>query len=177
MNIVLIGYRGTGKTVVGTGLSKRLGRAFYDADAYIEKQVGRSISNMVAAEGWPFFRASEKEAIQELAALKDCVIATGGGAVMDKDNVCCLRNKGFFVLLTADINTMIERIKQDEASSQQRPKLLDSGSDLRKETEELIKQRMPTYQQVADLSVDTTSLIIDEVVETIMRHFSSMQGE
>ncbi len=168
MNIILIGYRGTGKTAVGAALSKKLGRSFYDADTYIEKGAGRSISDMVAAHDWAFFRAREKEAIEELSALEDCVIATGGGAVMDKDNVTFLRKNGFLVLLKAEINTMIQRIEQDEVSAEQRPKLSDS--DIYEETEGLLEHRMPVYEQVADFSVDTTSLTIDEVVETVVQH-------
>lgn len=172
MNIILIGYRGTGKTAVGRALSERLGRSFYDADVYLEEKLGRRISEMVAAEGWPFFRAREKEIIREISAVQDCVIATGGGAVMDKDNVTCLGKKGTFVLLRADIDTMIQRIRGDEASQEQRPKLL--GCDLYEETQTLINQRMPTYEEVADFSVDTTNLAIDEVVEKIMQHCSAV---
>ena len=171
MNIILIGYRGTGKTAVGRALSKRLGRPFFDADTYLEEKLGRTISDMVAAEGWPFFRAREKEIISEISAMENCVIATGGGAVMDKDNVACLGKKGSFVFLKADIDTMIQRIKRDEASPEQRPQLLDC--DLYEETQRLINQRMPTYEEVADFSVDTTQLAIDEVVEKIVRHWSA----
>lgn len=166
MNIILIGYRGTGKTAVGMAISRRLGMPFYDADAYIEEKLGRTISDMVAQEGWAFFRAREKEAIQEISATKNCVIATGGGAVMDKENVASLGKNGTFVLLRADIDTMIQRIRGDEASSQQRPSLL--GSNLYEETETLLKQRMPVYEDVADFSVDTSNLTIDEVVEKIV---------
>ncbi|KPK15698.1 MAG: hypothetical protein AMK69_26970 [Nitrospira bacterium SG8_3] len=171
MNIVLIGYRGTGKTAVGEALSKRLGRAFYDADAYLERKHGRTISEMVAEEGWPFFRAREKEIIEEIAAKDDCVIATGGGAVVDKDNAACLGSEGVFVLLKADTDTMIQRILGDEMSSQQRPKLL--GGDIYEETERLLKERMPIYEGVADFSVDTSNLAIDEVVEQIVRYLQA----
>jgi shikimate kinase len=168
MNIVLIGYRGTGKTVVGRALSERLGRAFFDADVYIEEKAGRTIKDMVATEGWPFFRAREKEAIRGLSAMKDCVIASGGGAVMDPDNVACLGENGSFVLLKANIDTMIERIQADETTSEQRPNLL--GGDIYEETETMLRQRMPVYEEVADVSVDTSHLTIDEVVEKIVQH-------
>jgi shikimate kinase len=168
MNIVLIGYRGTGKTSVGKALSTRLGRPFFDADAYLEQKLGRAISDMVAAEGWPFFRAREKEVIGEIAAKDDCVIATGGGAVMDKDNVACLRRKGTFVLLKADTDIMIQRIQGDESSAQQRPKLSDG--DIYEETESLLKERMPVYEDIAGFSVDTSNLAIDEVVDQIIRY-------
>ena len=166
MNIVLIGYRGTGKTAVGRALSKRLGRRFYDADVFLEKKLGRTINDMVASEGWPFFRAREKEVLGQISSMKDCVIATGGGAVMDKNNVNSLGNNGFFVLLKADIDTMIQRIQSDELSSQQRPNLL--GGNIYEETEALLKHRMPVYEKVADFSVDTTNLTVDEVVERIV---------
>jgi len=166
MNIILIGYRGTGKTVVGRALAKRLGRSFFDADVYIEDKAGRTIKDMVAQEGWLFFRAREKEAIQEISAADDCVIAPGGGAVMDDDNVISLHHNGWFVLLKADIDTMIQRIQGDDTSAQQRPSLL--GSDIYEETRTLLKERMPTYERVADLVVDTTHLTIDEVVEKII---------
>jgi len=175
VNLVLIGYRGTGKTVVGRALSERLGRAFFDGDDYIEKKAGRTIKEMVAAEGWPFFRAREKEAIRQLSDMENCVIAPGGGAVMDKDNVAFLRDKGWFVLLKADIDTMIQRIRGDEKSSGQRPDLL--GGDLYEETETVLKERMPTYERVADLVVDTTHLTIDEVVEKIIEEESRYSGD
>ena len=166
MNIILIGYRGTGKTAVGKAVSKRLGRPFYDVDEFLEEKIGRTISDMVATEGWPFFRAREKEVIKEISAIEDCVIATGGGAVMDKDNVACLSNHGLFVLLKADIPTMIQRIQGDASSRQQRPDLLDGG--IYEETETMIRQRMPVYEEVADISVDTTNLTIEEVVKKII---------
>jgi shikimate kinase len=166
MNVVLIGYRGTGKTTVGKALAKRLGRPFFDADAYVEQKVGRTISDMVAAEGWPFFRAREKEVIGSIAAKDDCVIATGGGAVMDKDNVSSLRRQGTLVLLKADTETMIQRIQGDEINAQQRPKLLEG--DIYEETQRLLKERMPVYEGVADFAVDTSNLAIDEVVGRIV---------
>jgi shikimate kinase len=171
MNIVLIGYRGTGKTVVGKVLAKRLGRPFVDADVHIEVKAGRTISDMVAAEGWPFFRAREKEAIHEISEMDNSVIAPGGGAVMDEENVAYLSNKGWFVLLKADIDTMIQRIQGDQTSAQQRPKLLDDKDDIYRETKAVIEQRMPTYETVADFAIDTTNLTVEEVVEKILKEF------
>ncbi|MBW2196129.1 MAG: hypothetical protein JRF37_11475 [Deltaproteobacteria bacterium] len=82
MNIVLIGYRGTGKTAVGRALAERLKRLFYDADVFLEEKLATTIAEMVAKEGWNFFREKEKEVIRELSAKEDSVIATGGGAVL-----------------------------------------------------------------------------------------------
>jgi shikimate kinase len=123
---------------------------------------------MVAKNGWAFFREREEEAIRELSALKKSGIPTGGGAVMDQDNVDCLAHNGLFVLLTADIATMIERIQADERSQLQRPDLVDEG--IYQETKTMITQRMPTYENVADIVVDTPRLTIDEVVDKILQH-------
>lgn len=168
MNIVLIGYRGTGKTSVGKMLAERLGKPFFDADVYLEEKFERTISDMVAKEGWPFFRAREKEVIRELSEYDDCVIATGGGAVMDEDNVSALGRHGRFILLTTDIPTTISRIQGDDMSGQQRPDLLGGG--LVEETKKILAQRMPVYEKVADHTIDTTHLSIDEVVAGITKY-------
>ena len=165
MNVVLIGYRGTGKTTVGRVLAEKLGRPFYDADTYLEVKCGRTISDMVAMEGWAFFRQREKEVIEELASLDNCVIATGGGAVMNDENVTALRRHGQFILLTADIPTMVSRIRADNASHEQRPDLL--GVDIIEETKTVLKERMPVYKNVANFIVDTTESTVEEVVATV----------
>ncbi|MBW2264686.1 MAG: shikimate kinase [Deltaproteobacteria bacterium] len=166
MNIVLIGYRGTGKTAVGRALAERLKRLFYDADVFLEEKLATTIAEMVAKEGWNFFREKEKEVIRELSAKEDSVIATGGGAVMDRENVGCLKKNGFFILLTADIDTMVQRILADDSSTGQRPELLDS--DIYRETKTLIEQRMPLYEEIAHFSIDTTKLSVAEVTERII---------
>jgi shikimate kinase len=176
MNIVLIGYRGTGKTTVGKALSQRLHRPFFDADVLLEEKEGRTIGEMVAKEGWPFFRAKEKEAIGQLSGQTDCVIATGGGAVMDSDNVACLRRNGLLVLLKAELETMVQRMQRDAVNGQERPGLL--GGDIYHETQTMIRQRMPVYLEVADFSVDTTDLSVERVVDAIVTFMqaSGMKG-
>ncbi len=166
MNIVLIGYRGTGKTTVGRALSERLNRPFYDADVFLEEKLATTIAEMVAKEGWNFFREKEKEVIRELSTKENSVIATGGGAVMNRENVSCLEKSGFFILLTADIDTMVQRMLGDVSSTGQRPELLDC--DIYRETKTLIEQRMPRYEEVAHLSIDTTKLSVEKITERII---------
>lgn len=165
-NIVLIGYRGTGKTAVGKALADKLQVPFFDADAFLEARAGTTIQEMVSEKGWPFFRQMEREIIRELSGKTGCVIATGGGAVMDPDNVNRLAQHGFFVLLKADIETMIRRVQGDAASTGRRPALL--GTDIYEETRTMIEKRMPTYERVAEFCVDTTHRSIDEVVDMIV---------
>ena len=172
MNIVLIGYRGTGKTSVGAALSEKLGKAFCDVDEYIEEKVKRPISEMVAREGWAFFRAREKEAIREVSSRKNCVIAAGGGAILDAENVESLKKNGVAVLLEASIQTIHERMRTDKKTGQQRPSL--TGKDPYREIEEVLEFRRPFYQEAMDFSVDTTSKsieqVVDEIVERLGRH-------
>jgi shikimate kinase len=166
MNIVLIGYRGTGKTSVGMALSKRLGKAFCDTDDSIERRLKRPISDMVAREGWAFFRAREKEAIREISSRKDCVIAAGGGAILDAENVKNLKENGVVVLLEATTRTIRKRMLYDKKTGQQRPGL--TGEDPYKEIEEVLEFRRPFYQKAMDFSVDTTSKSIDQVLDEIL---------
>jgi len=167
MNIVLIGYRCTGKTAVGLALARRLGKAFCDADDYIEEKAKRSISDMVAKEGWEFFRAREKEAIRELSSFDDYIIAAGGGAVLDPENVKNLRQNGVIVLLEATPRIILERMRSDEKTAQQRPGL--TGKDPYEEIEEVLAQRMPFYTGAMDFSVDTTSKSVEQIVDEIVR--------
>ncbi|NTW07909.1 MAG: shikimate kinase, partial [Syntrophaceae bacterium] len=82
MNVVLIGYRACGKSTVGKLLAEKLKIAFLDTDLLIEENLGMPIKEIVASQGWDYFRAREKEAVQELAQRSECVIATGGGVVL-----------------------------------------------------------------------------------------------
>jgi shikimate kinase len=174
MNIVLIGYRGTGKTSVGMALSERLGKAFCDTDDYIEANLKMPISDMVEREGWSFFRAKEKEAIQEVSRFKDCVIAAGGGAVLDAENVENLKKNGVVVLLEATTQTILERMRLDKRTEQQRPSL--TGKDPYEEIEEVLEFRRPIYLSAMDFSVDTTSKSIDQVLDEVIRGLGEYGG-
>jgi len=171
MNIVLIGYRCTGKTSVGKALSERLGKAFVDTDDYIEKKADRPISDMVTKEGWDFFREKEKEAIREIASSEDLMIAAGGGAVLNTENVTNLKRNGVVILLETTNETILERMRADEKTEQQRPSL--TGEDPLEEIEEVLEIRRPYYQQAMDFSVDTTSKSIEQVVNEIIEKLGS----
>ncbi|OEU52801.1 MAG: hypothetical protein BA872_09690 [Desulfobacterales bacterium C00003060] len=174
MNVVLIGYRCTGKTSVGIALSKMLGKGFCDTDDYIEEKVKRPISDMVAKEGWAFFRAKEKEAIREVSSFQNCVIAAGGGTILDNENVKNLKKNGVVVLLEATTQIIHERMRCDKRTDQQRPSL--TGKDPFKEIEDVLEFRRPFYRGAMDFSVDTTSKSIDRILDEILRKLRDHEG-
>jgi|GEM_PF-182360 len=165
MNIIFTGYRCTGKTSAGRRLAQLLGCAFHDADDLIIKLTGRSVEQIVAEKGWPAFREVERAVILELAGKDNCVIAPGGGAVLDERNVEALKKNGLFVWLVADTETIVRRLKKDQAGGAPRPSL--SGKPVEMEVQEILAQREPIYRRIADLTIDTAPRTVEEVVETI----------
>ncbi len=172
MNLILIGYRASGKTSVGQMLSGLLQRPFYDTDALVREQTGKTVREIVLEGGWPAFRQAEKAAVSGLAGIDGAVIALGGGAVLDAANVEALKNRGFFIWLRAEGDTIQERLIKDEASAEQRPPL---SAPSNRSDKEILAQRLPVYRAAADHVVDTTGLSIKTVAEEILllaREFS-----
>ena len=165
MNIVLMGYRCTGKTSAGRALAARLGRPFVDTDVLIEERLGRTIPEIVAEKGWPGFRAAETDVILSLAADDGQVLALGGGAILEPRNVEALKKNGVFVWLVADRETICARMEQDEKSGAARPSL--TGKTSLAEIEAVLMERTPLYRRLADLAIDTAAIGTDEVVERI----------
>ncbi|HOK07254.1 MAG TPA: shikimate kinase [Syntrophales bacterium] len=167
MNLVLIGFRGAGKTTVGALLARWLKRPFYDTDAMVQERSGASIAAVVARGGWGAFRRLEREAVRDLAEkTDDAVIALGGGAVVDPENVRLLRGRGVFVYLAAAPEELIKRIAADGKTAPQRPSL--KGGDLVADTLAALEERVPLYRSVADLVVETTGLTPPEAAQEIM---------
>ncbi len=166
MNIVLIGYRCSGKTGVGKILARELKRKFLDTDTLIEEDAGCSIETIVSSEGWDYFRDLEKRIVKEVARENNLVIATGGGIVMDRDNVNHLKRNGWIVWLKTDAQTVKERMVKEERSGIKRPSL--TGNDPLEEIEQVLCVRAPIYQQAGNLMVDTSTSSIREVGASIM---------
>src|SRR5665648_567654 len=93
-NLVLIGYRATGKTSVGARLAEVLQRPFLDLDQVLVREAGRSVADIVAQGGWAEFRRLEKQLVARYRAARGQILATGGGGVLDPDNVAALRENG-----------------------------------------------------------------------------------
>jgi shikimate kinase len=173
VHIVLIGYRGTGKSAVGKRLADKLRMPFYDTDELVERDAGRSIRDMVEEKGWAYFRKRECEIVRKLALLQRGVVATGGGVVLDQGNCDILKKHGLLIWLRADVMTMVERMREDATSKERRPSFLHD--DAFRETEDVLKQRIPIYRGLADFSLDTKGKNIDEIVNAVCE-FTSGAG-
>jgi len=165
MNIFLIGYRCTGKTTVGRALAQRLGMEFIDADDYLVEKAGKTIKDIFAQDGEPAFRDLEEQCLAELARRDDLVVGAGGGAVLRNANVCCMKKAGRVILLEADAHTIYARITTDPKTGAQRPNLTDK--DQYEEIVHLLEYRKPFYAAAADLTLDTSALSPDELVDVI----------
>jgi shikimate kinase len=163
MNLVLIGYRGTGKSSVGKVLAARLGRELVSTDEEIVRRAGRSIPEIVAQEGWDYFRDLESEVCRTLADRDQLVIDTGGGAVLRPQNVEVLKRNGRLFWLTASVNSIASRIGGDT----QRPSLTGTKSFL-EEIEEVLLERTPKYHAAADHIIPTDNRSIDQLVQAIL---------
>lgn len=159
MNIFLIGYRCTGKTTLGAALAERLGWRFVDMDDVIVAQSGMTIAQMVARHDWPFFRQQEKLLLQHLAEGKRCVVGTGGGVVLDPDNIDAMRSGGKTIWLRSRPETIRRYMDADERTRSLRPALTDR--DLMDEIETTLAAREPLYRRASDLTVDTNDFDID----------------
>jgi shikimate kinase len=165
-NIVLVGFMGTGKSAVGKRLASRLGMAFTDMDAIIVEREGRPVTRIFAEDGEPYFRACERALTVELSEAAGRVIATGGGIVIDPDNVRDFNRTGFVVCLTATPETILQRVQHDT----HRPLLAD-GDKLRKITD-LLDKRRPLYEAIP-CRVDTSSLPITAVVNEVIHRYQT----
>ena len=120
-NLVLIGYRATGKTSVGARLAEVLQRPFVDLDQVLVREAGRSVADIVAQGGWAEFRRLEKELVARYRDARGQVLATGGGVVLDPDNVAALRENGILIWLTADPAAIQARLSPGSAPGRQSP--------------------------------------------------------
>lgn len=161
VRIVLTGFRGTGKTRTGELLAHMLGVPFIDTDAEIEKNAGMPIYEIFRRYGEDYFRRLEVDAIKSLPP-GDSVIGTGGGSVLNPDNVAGLRPGSVVVLLTASDRTIEERIARTE-----RPSL--TKMPLREEIHELQKIRRTRYVASSDFCIDTTGRDANETAMAIRK--------
>jgi len=162
-NIALIGFMGAGKTAVGKALAEKLNKEFIETDALIEQRAGKSIPEIFQQDGEIAFRELEIEAIKEVSTNKKLVIACGGGIVLNKINIDRLKKESTIVYLPAPPRIILKRVSSEAG---QRPLLEVDNPALT--IRELIRFRKPFYERAADITINTSKLDIDSVVEQII---------
>ena len=166
MSVVLIGYRGSGKTTVGQALARRLAWPFVDADAVVVDRAGMSIRDIFARYGEPHFRSLEATAVAELLARRDHVIALGGGAVLSADTRAAMAAAGHRVVyLRGTPDEFHRRIAADPATADTRPNLTAAGGAA--EVQVLLTIREPIYRSVATHEVDVVGGSVDALAEQL----------
>jgi shikimate kinase len=165
--LILIGFRATGKTTVGRLLAARLGWDFVDVDEHIEANFGGSIADIFAAEGESGFRKRESQSLRSLCGQNSRVIATGGGAILSQENRSLLRSTGFVVWLTADPQTIWNRLQSDPITAARRPNLTASGG--LDEVRVLLAIREPLYRQTADFLANADDPSPESIAAAILR--------
>jgi shikimate kinase len=160
-NIILCGFMATGKSSVGRQLAAKTGFEFLDMDSLIEAEAGMNITQIFETQGEPAFRAMESRMIERVAERTECVVATGGGAIVNPANLQKLKSCGVVVTLAADADAILRRAANDDT----RPLL--RVNDRLERIQTLLKQREPFYSQ-ADIVLDTSSLTVEGVVNELM---------
>ena len=167
MNIVLIGYRGTGKSTVARLLGKRLGRRVVSTDAEVIARANLPIPKIVEQFGWDHFRDLESTVCQSLVDKDKLVIDTGGGVILRDENVAALKAHGVAVWLTAEVSTIASRIGRDT----QRPSLSGTKTFV-EEIEEILNIREPKYQTAADYVIPTDQSSPKQITDLILKQIS-----
>jgi len=163
-NIFLIGPMGAGKTTIGKLLAKQLKWAFYDSDRVIEEKTGVDIALIFEKENEEGFRLREEKAIDELTKLNNIVLATGGGAVLRRQNRINLINRGTVIYLSSTINDLVHRTRKDK----KRP-LLHGKENPKTVITQLINEREPIYIEMADHIINTSNSSIQAVIKDIIQ--------
>jgi len=163
-NIVLTGFMGTGKTTIGKIIAHKLNKGFIDTDELIEKSLGYTISDIFNNKGEEFFRRLENNLISELCKSSNKVIATGGGTLLNEDNLKNIQNNGIIFCLTATPDVIIQRIKSDN----RRPLINDGKNN---NIIELYEQRKPKYDRMPNI-INTSTVSPQEAADNIVNIYN-----
>ena len=150
-----------GKSAIGRTLARKLRRRFVDLDRVIEKAEGSKVREIFERKGEAYFRQLEKQALTMVLEANNQVIATGGGVILDDENIQILRDKALLIGLSAELDVLLARA----GDGSKRPLL--QGSDRREKIEDLLRQRASRYAQ-AHVTIDTSNLSVDQVVKKII---------
>jgi shikimate kinase len=166
MNIILIGYRATGKTTLARLLAEKLGWQWIDADVAVEQRAGKSIARIFAEDGEPVFRDLEAEVTAELCQRSRLVVAAGGGAPLRPETRKRMRESGHVIWLTASPETIHARMTGDATTASRRPSLTDKSA--LEEIVHLLNKRAPIYEETAHLTVDTEGKSPESIASEIL---------
>ncbi len=165
--IFFVGLRGSGKSTLGREVARELGMNFLDMDEEIERKTGVPIYELVQQKGWEGFREIEKKVLKDSLLLSATVVATGGGVVVDEENRALLTRERFVFYLMADINTLVQRLRE-HGEMDKRPPL--TSYPLEEEMVHLLREREPYYLEVSNfiLRADRTLEELRERVKTFL---------
>jgi shikimate kinase len=162
-NIALIGFMGTGKSTIGKILAAKLNKRFVEIDELIEQKAGKTINTIFQQDGEIVFREMEIAAIKQVSLQDDQIIACGGGVVLNTINIDRLKQNSFLIYLTASPDEILKRTSKNSS----RPLLNTIDKTFR--IKELLKFRNPLYEKAADITINTTKLNIEAVVQIIIQ--------
>lgn len=163
MNLVLIGYRGTGKSTVAKLLAAKLGIPVVSLDQEIVRQAGCSIPEIVKEHGWPHFRDVEAQITKQFAAQDGLILDAGGGVILRPENVENLRRNGKLFWLQASVPMIVARIE----GGNERP-ALTAGKSFTEEVEDVLRERTPLYAAAAHHTIDTDARTPAQVAADIL---------
>lgn len=169
-NLVLVGFMGSGKTSAGKLAARRLGLTFVDMDAVLEQRHGQTISQIFETKGEAFFRQRERALVRELASAQDRVIATGGGIVLDGNNLRDFGRTSVVICCWVDPKVAYERTKH----AKDRPLLKADGDPLAR-IESLLRQREPLYKVIPN-RIDTSAMSVEREADEIVRMYKEHAG-
>jgi shikimate kinase len=175
MNFFLIGYRCSGKTTIGKSIASTIDWSFVDSDVLVIKESGKSIQNIIDIEGWEAFRRMERSTIKQICTKDRQVVATGGGVVLDAENVAAMQASGKVIWLSATAQTIQKRMVQDKNTKNFRPALTDKGRE--EEIEIMLLQRKPYYESASDFTIPTDDVSINEIAAKIIQKLKDNLGE
>lgn len=167
MNIILIGFKHAGKTSVGHQLAKKMNRLFIDTDPLIEQHYHATEYALLTTHdiyqhrGSSYFRALEKKIIMALVPTKKCIIATGGGSLLDPNNVIHLKKQGKLIYLSALFTTILKRLKVKPAFLEEQP--------FEENLKTVYEQRIKNYKNAADMEILTDNKSIADISEEILQ--------
>jgi len=164
-NIILVGLKGTNKSEIGEELARRLKMKFIDTDDMMKKESGLDLSELLKKIGEKHFRSLENSIIEKISNVTGVVIVTGGGSILNRENIKTLKQNGLLIsLITGKIN--LKRNKFEDEKSQ----LLSQWNQVFQSAKGILNLKTPSFP-AADYIIDVTDLSIEETSQKIIEKY------